>query len=584
VEPSPTLRRVRRRILRSLGLRGRAAAIPFVYDPAYRRGVAGVPMDVMRGERILTWLLDEGWVLPGETVRPRPAAVEHVLRVHGDGYLRALDDAEVVGAILGVALSPAEAAAAVELQRLATGGTIQASRLALKRRSVAVHLGGGFHHAFADRGTGLCIINDVAVAIRRLRSRGYDRPILVVDLDIHDGNGTRSIFADDPTVHTFSMHNETWDRIDAVADTSIAFGPGVRDPEYLELLEGGLPPVVESHEPGLVFYNAGADVATGDAFGDGALTPQGILQRDRLVMGTLGRVPVVVVAGGGYGPTAWRPMARFAGWLLSGRELEPPDEVAVALGRLRWVPAHEEEPDTDGDPFAWGLSADDLGALGAPAAGESRLPGRLTRARVEAELDRFGILEQLRARGIRDPEVELLASSGFGPTVRVTSSGTGEEPLIEVRLDVDHTSLPGFSLLRIEWLLLQHPGAPFRPARPPLPGQEHPGLGILADVMAWLVTLCRDMQLDGLCFLSSHFHIAALARRHMRFLREPDAETFRSILEATEGMPLSEVAEAVARGRVKDESTGEPFRWLEVPMVVPLTESLVAHLERETED
>ncbi len=540
-------------------------------------------MDAMRGERVLTWLLEEGWILSGEAVRPRPAAVEHLLRVHPQGYLRSLEDPAVVGAVLGVPLGPKEARAAVELQRLATGGTIQGTRLALRRRGAVVHLGGGFHHASPERGTGLCLLNDVAVAIRRLRVRGFEGPVLVVDLDVHDGNGTRAVFADDPTVYTFSMHNEAWDEVEAVADRSVAFGAGVTDEAYLALLEEHLPAIVREHRPELVIYNAGTDVAEGDAFGDGKMTGRGILARDRFVVETVreeGCRPLLVVAGGGYGPTAWRPLARLTGWLLSGEVLELPDEVTVALGRARRIEDEGGGRDTGSDdPFDWAFGEEDLVALGVPEVGEARLLGRITRGQVVEGLERFGILDQVRARGLTDPVVELRPSAGFGPTVRVLTGRAADPPLVEVRLDRDGATLPGFELLRIEWLLLQHPGAPFRPGRPPLPGQEHPGLGILADVVAWLVTLCRKLELDGLGFVSSHFHVAALARRHLSFLRARDEARFRRIVDERGERGLAELSAAVEEGRFEDPTTGEPLRWLEVPMVVPLSKRLEEHLE-----
>ena len=145
----------------------------------------------------------------------------------------------------------------LDLQRLMAGGTIQAVRLAMRTGGIAVHLGGGFHHALPDAGAGFCVFNDVAIAIRRLRARGFLAPILVVDLDLHDGNGTRRIFAEDPSVHTFSIHNDHWGETDALASTAIALGGGVEDATYLAALRDALPPVVESLRPGLVIYVAG---------------------------------------------------------------------------------------------------------------------------------------------------------------------------------------------------------------------------------------------------------------------------------------------------------------------------------------
>jgi acetoin utilization deacetylase AcuC-like enzyme len=569
-------RRIRRRLLRALGAPGRGRAVHLIYHRRYRAGLAAVPMDAMRGERILTHLLEEGWTDRSRVVEPRPASLENLGRVHTRDYLRSLDDPEVVGRIFGVTLALREAEGAVELQRLAAGGTIQASRLALRRRAPQFHLGGGFHHAGADRGTGFCALNDVAVAIARLRARGWEGRVLVVDLDLHDGNGTRRIFADDPTVHTFSIHNETWDGMEALADTCIEVGPGVQDGPYLEALHRELPPVVAAHRPELTFYLAGADVAADDAFGDGAMTPDGILARDRFVVEELrrrtGRLPMVVLLAGGYGGTGWRPPARFAAWLLSGRDRALPDELSVSLDRVRWLEGPRDAP-ADGE--LWSFGPEDLAALGAGAGrGGVLLLGRYGTSRIRDDLERFGVLSQVLARGYPEPTVELQPSSGLGPTVRLFGSRDPDDLLLELRLGRERGWVEGFTLLTIEWLLLQDPRARFSSVRPPLPEQEHPGLGVLADVVAWLVTICREAELDGLAFRSSHFHVATLARRHLRFLRSGDEARFRAIAEATRGLSLSDAARAVAEGRIRNEETGDPVRWVDVPMVVPTSPEL----------
>lgn len=556
--------------------------LPVVYHGSYRGGISGVPMDPIRGERILAFLLEEGWIRLSEIREPRPASVENLRRVHSGEYLRSLDDARVVERILGVPLTREEAIGALELQRLVTGGTIQATRLALSRRTTVAHLGGGLHHAGPDRGTGFCLLNDVAVAVARLRARGYDEPVLVVDLDIHDGNGTRAAFAEDASVHTFSLHNETWDDAPhAVSDTCIPFGPGIEDGPYLELLERELPPVVRSHQPGLAIYIAGVDVMANDAHGDGKMTAAGILARDRFVVDTLrstvGRAAIVILLGGGYGSSAWRPSARFLGWLLAGEEVRVPDDLTVALDRVRWARPGREESSDDLD---WSFSAEDLAALGAAPPHEHLLLGRYSKARLEEDLGRFGVLEQARARGYGSIRVEIMPSSGLGPTVRVYGAAEGDDELLmEVRLDLDRASFPGMTLLSVEWLLLQDPRASFRSDRPGLPGQRHPGLGALADVVAWLVTLCRELELDGLGFRSSLFHVAALARRHLRFLKDDDRQAFERILAATEGASLGETSRAVAAGEVRDPVTGRELRWTDVRMVLPVSARLRHRLD-----
>ncbi len=566
-------------------------ALPLVYHRSYRQGISGVPMDPMRGERILAYLLEEGWVGRRQVHAPRAASVENLRRVHSGDYLRSLDDPEEVARIMGLPLAARDAARVVEVQRLMAGGTIQTTRLALRRGAVALHLGGGLHHAGPERGSGFCVLNDVAVAVGRLRARGFDEPVLVVDLDLHDGNGTRAAFAGDSTVHTFSMHNETWDEVPgAVADTCIAFGPGIDDDAYLELLRRELPPVVRSHQPGLVVYVAGADVARADTYGDGRMSEEGVLARDRFVVETVrsdrSPVPLAIVLGGGYGASAWRLSARFAGWICAGRSVTLPDDLTAALDRVRWV---EEERgatdrDTAEDPFAWSLSEADLVAVGGSPDRERLLLGRYSQSEVEAQLSRFGILEQARVRGYNAPVVEVRPSSGLGPTVRVYAGEARDALLMEVRLDVDRATIPGMALLKVEWLLLQDPRAAFTGARQALPGQRHPGLGCLADVVAWLVTLCGDEGLDGLSFRSSHFHIAVVAERHLRFMREADRRRFEWIRRATSELGLGQAARAVEEGRVVERRTGEPVRWSDVLMVVPVSQALKGALDARTDE
>ena len=220
-----------------------------------------------------------------------------------------------------------------------------------------------------------------------------------------------------------------------------------------------------------------------------------------------------------------------------------------------------------------------MGALGGGPSQEGRLLGKFSVREVERDLQRFGIVEQARARGYPEPTVEILPSSGLGPTVRLYGSPDRADLLMELRVEVDDRILPSFTFLTVEWLLLQDPRSSFSPARDPLPGQEHPGLGVLADVVAWLVTLCRTLALDGLAFRSSHFHMAALARRHLRFLDPGDQDRFQRILALTQDQTLAEASRSVAAGEVVDPGPPpQPLRWVEVPMVVPVSRRLKQQL------
>ena len=439
-------------------------------------------------------------------------------------------------------------------------------------------MGGGFHHAHRDRGGGFCIFNDVAVAIRAQRAAGFDGRILVVDLDLHDGDGTRSIFADDPTVHTFSIHNQNWDDRPAVEATVLPLGPGIDDARYLERLQATLPPLFERFRPELVIYLCGADPAADDALGDWQVSAAGLLERDRLVTGLARRrrLPLVVTLAGGYGDNSWRYFARYLSWLLCGRVLEPPTTEDLIVDRFRDLmhsfPVGELRGTAEEEPL---LTEADLGGGQGLASPETRLLGFYSLSGLELALERLGHMARLRELGFASPEVEFdLGASG--QTLRIFGSRGRRELLLELRLRRDRRSIPGEELLAVDWLLLQNPRGRFTPTRPALPGQTYPGLGMLRETMAALLLICDRLQLSGLIVTPSHFHSVVQARSQMRFL-DPRAEgLFRSFQKALHPLALGEATRAASDGRLRDAATGEPVRWIPSPMILPVSRGAAA--------
>ena len=233
-------------------------------------------------------------------VEPQSASWDQLALVHTDEYLEkvralSLSSDEIVELELPLNQS------IVEGFRLMTGGTLTAARLA-RVDGLSAHIGGGFHHAFANHGEGFCLFNDVAVAIEVLRREGAVLRAAVVDLDVHHGNGTAMIYGRDPSVFTFSMHEQhNYPAFKPRGSLDVGVAVGTDDATYLEKLDGALPQVV-AHEPDLVVYLAGADPFKEDQLGNLELTKDALRERDRLVLRTLRAAgcPIIIVPAGGY--------------------------------------------------------------------------------------------------------------------------------------------------------------------------------------------------------------------------------------------------------------------------------------------
>lgn len=231
---------------------------------------------------------------------PEPATNEDLTRVHTPGYV----DRVASGRLsrdeirrIGFPWSPE----LVERSRRSTGGTIAAALCALDE-GLSVNLAGGTHHAFEDAGEGFCVFNDVAVAIRRVQSEGLAGRCAVVDLDVHQGNGTAAIFRVDDSVFTVSVHGASnYPFRKEASDLDLGLSDGARDDEFLTAVEAGTSAAL-ARAPELVFYVAGADPFEGDRLGRLAVTKAGMLMRDRIVFDACARagVPVAVVMSGGY--------------------------------------------------------------------------------------------------------------------------------------------------------------------------------------------------------------------------------------------------------------------------------------------
>lgn len=246
-------------------------------------------------------LLYQGIILPHQLRDPGRINEASVLLVHTSAYWRQIRtlslDPRMIRRI-GLPLTPVS----VNRARSSVAGTLQAGLSALEN-GVSMNLAGGTHHAYPDRGEGFSMLNDIAIASMHLLKQKRVKKILIVDLDVHQGNGNAYIFHDNPAVFTFSMHGkENYPLKKEKSDLDIDLPTGTQDGDYLAALSYQLPKLIDRHKPDLIFYQSGVDVLATDKLGKLALTKQGCKTRDLIVFAQSEhyQIPVAITMGGGY--------------------------------------------------------------------------------------------------------------------------------------------------------------------------------------------------------------------------------------------------------------------------------------------
>ncbi len=295
----------------------RSVGLPLVYHDDYCPPLPpGHRFPMPKFKLLRDHLVHAGVIHASDVTSPRPATLDELHACHDPAYVHAfrqgtLDDRAVRR--IGLPWSPALARRTVT----AVGGTIRTAELAI-RHGLACHAAGGTHHAHAAFGSGFCIFNDLACAARSVLDRHLVDRVLILDLDVHQGDGSATIFAHDPTAFTFSMHcAANFPLRKPPSDWDIALPPGTDDAGYLAALDDALPTLLDRAAPDastLVLYDAGADVHEDDALGRFALTSAGMYERDRRVIAACRarELPVACVIGGGYDPDHARLARRHA--------------------------------------------------------------------------------------------------------------------------------------------------------------------------------------------------------------------------------------------------------------------------------
>ncbi len=281
-----------------------SSMLQIAYSPVYRlRLPEGHRFPMLKYELIHEQLLYEGTCTDDNFFAPQPVDDRWVLGVHTADYVRQLKTltvpAEMVRRI-GFPLT----AELIEREWIITQGTIDCTQIA-RRDGVAMNVAGGTHHAFPDRGEGFCMLNDVGVAAHYLLETGQVRQILVIDLDVHQGNGTAAMFQHEPRVFTFSVHGkDNYPLRKEQSDLDVELPTGTADELYLNTLYDTLPKLIDRVQPDFLFYVSGVDILASDRLGKMAVSREGCQQRDRFVFeqAIQRNLPITVSMGGGYPP------------------------------------------------------------------------------------------------------------------------------------------------------------------------------------------------------------------------------------------------------------------------------------------
>ncbi|MCB0283483.1 MAG: histone deacetylase [Calditrichae bacterium] len=276
--------------------------------------------DIYKYKRIRDQLITDKLLKLKHILYPQPCSYNDINLVHTNNYIRKIKDPVFVNQALKIEVNSVWDNTVLEYYKAVCGGTVFAAFNAISLGKPVFNLGGGFHHAQPDKAEGFCLLNDIAIAIRKIKLKTEIKNILIVDLDYHQGNGNTKIFKDDASVFTFSIHADCWNKFDAVANLDVLVSSDLSDREYLRQIRLNLKEVLSSFKADLIFYIAGSDPYKGDNLADMKISRKAMLQRNVYILSKARehKIPIVVLPGGGYGPDSWLIYYEFIKAALKG--------------------------------------------------------------------------------------------------------------------------------------------------------------------------------------------------------------------------------------------------------------------------
>ena len=276
--------------------------------------------DIFKYKRIRDRLISDKLLKVKHILYPQPCSFSDISLVHTPKFIRQIKDPLYVNHALKIELNSMWDNTVLEYYKAVSGGTVFAAFNALNLRKPVFNLGGGFHHSQPDKAEGFCLINDVAIAIKKIKAKTNIKNVMIIDLDYHQGNGNSIIFKEDESVFTFSVHADCWTKLDAVSNRDVLVSSDISDREYLRKIELNLSEILKTFKPELIFYIAGSDPYSKDLLADMKISKQAMLDRNLYVLKKSNEVksPIVILPGGGYGPDSWEIYYEFIKTTLKG--------------------------------------------------------------------------------------------------------------------------------------------------------------------------------------------------------------------------------------------------------------------------
>ncbi|MGF1508299.1 MAG: hypothetical protein ACFB9M_02205 [Myxococcota bacterium] len=558
--------------------------VSIYYDPGYTIRLAGLRtghVQLRRGDNVVGRLQHDGILEAEDITSPQPVSVKALSSFHPWSYIDASAEPETLSRIFGLDRSMVDVEAMLNAVRIAVGGTVEAAQgVVWGDKRCAFNMGGGFHHAEPELGSGFCVFNDIGVAVQVLREKGFDAPILIVDLDVHQGNGNSVAFTAADRVRVYSIHGSVWSHVERKDHKEIHLRGAVNDRRYLACLRTTLLPMARRMRPKLIFFIAGADVLAQDRLGTFWMSIAGVFERDRIVheLADELKAGLVVTMGGGYSPSSWLTYYNFTRFVVTGRPRVVEDPGNVVRKSFDEIASQLEatELQQSDDDLIFDFHPDELFGELSGQSQSRRFLGFYSKHGVEIVLERYGLNDQVRRRGYSEVDVQLEVDDPSRQVLRVRGLRHGRWYLLvemigrKRNIQIRNQT---FKCLHTDWLLMQDPNAHFTLDRPRLPGQEHPGLGVARYATELLIRSCVRLGLAGVSNNPSHFHNGIAGSSEFRFL-DPELEgRTRALAMSLSDFSISDASFAMEEERVKTED-GETVKWIPGDQVLPVSQEM----------